>query len=411
MGTHWSSARNNTGSRVSAWGARCTVARIGGAPAAASGLAPRASRCELVYRRGVIARVRELREIRREALGAAAALGMSILFITQELRPHVIGSMLGYGIFAFLLVAWTAAPLLLRWARPVTGRVVLGDRRANVCGVALDADDVVGLSLVPAVRGASLALSTVDGRTRFVEVGSMEDGRRIASALGARSLPQGPLFFRVARDLRVVERVLIALAAVCAVFYWGSATYVMHIVSGGKSFFGMPLLGLAIVQSVLLLVRGLLDRRFTRKSDDPPRDDLRMGLPRGALFDHVRLHLGPRDAAPSPEKPRAARLAPAQGEEGAAWLARVDALQVDAGYREDATTAEELWTTLADPYADTLERAAAARVLRRWNAAPAQEIRARVAEPEVRARVDVALEGDAEEVEQALAKMGPLFRA
>ena len=102
----------------------------------------------------------------------------------------------------------------------------------------------------------------------------------------------------------------------------------------------------------------------------------------------------------------------ARGDEGVgAWLTRLDAIPTEQhAYRGDAMKKDVLWETLADAAAPADARMAAARVLRRRYGADEGALVRVVEDPDVRVRVEAALE-EHDEAERAIETLGPLFRA
>ena len=138
---------------------------------------------------------------------------------------------------------------------------------------------------------------------------------------------------------------------------------------------------------------------------------------RGAWHAHAALHAareeGPEAAPGEAAEEAAARIGSlARGDEGVgAWLARLDAIPTEQhAYRGDALKKDVLWETLGDDAAPADARMAAARVLRRRYGAEERALVRVVDDPDVRVRVEAALE-DQEDAERAIETLGPLFRA
>jgi hypothetical protein len=101
-----------------------------------------------------------------------------------------------------------------------------------------------------------------------------------------------------------------------------------------------------------------------------------------------------------------------RGDEGVgAWLARLDAIPTEQhAYRGDAMKKDVLWETLGDAGASVDTRMGAARLLRRRYGAEEGALVRVVEDPDVRVRVEAALE-DHDDAERAIETLGPLFRA
>jgi hypothetical protein len=151
-----------------------------------------------------------------------------------------------------------------------------------------------------------------------------------------------------------------------------------------------------------------------------------VAIARGTWDAHVALHRAnaaahaatatderdERDERPAEEAPvRVGHLG--RGDEPVgAWLARIDSLPTEQhAYRGDAMKKDVLWETLSDKAAPVDTRMAAARVLRkRYEEDDVALVRV-VDDPDVRVRVEAALDDELEDAEHRIEALGPLFRA
>jgi hypothetical protein len=165
----------------------------------------------------------------------------------------------------------------------------------------------------------------------------------------------------------------------------------------------------AAVSAVLLGARTLLPNQA-------------LALARAAWDRHVALHeaagryaRSDRGGAGDPEREAAARGGPAllaRGDEPlATWIARVDALPADGGAYRAPMKKDDLWEALGDGDAPADVRIAAARLLRRKHGEEERALLRIVEDPDVRVRVEAAIDDDDGGVADRLERLGPLFRA
>lgn len=369
----------------------------------------------------MIARVVTKRDDARLALvvTSLAALGLALVLADDLWRLHwlpgpraavftVVAAMIAAGGVGPWL-AWTRRRGRATVVRCEEGGVRLGARLVR-------ADHVRSLSIARALRGFSVAIGHGEvGRAReltFVEVERAEEAARIASALGVREPPFGEPRLRPRSRMLALPQALLSLVAV--VFAAGYMVTTQGYISPSslpdpKALFGLGGVVAAELSMVLLVAR----------SRSPHQA---LGLSRKSAWDaHLALHTrgdarAARDEASDAASERGAPAAPVQrlgrGDEAiGSWLARIDALPTEHhAYRGDAMKKDVLWETLGDGGAPVSARMAAARVLRRRYGEEEAALVRVVEDPDVRVRVEAAME-EHEEAERHLETLGPLFRA
>lgn len=358
------------------------------------------------------ARVLEKREEARVAgaltLLAAGFLGLCLLDDLTHTRilggPHL-------PIYVVVATAILAAGLAPFFAWGVRGRTVgvrVGEGTVDVGGETIRAADVTSLSVARGAHGRSIAIAR-GKRTIFVEVERAEQADRIARALGVERLPHGEMTLRPSsRALAFFQGLAALVGVVCGPMYLLSVTLLEGTLHDGKELYGLTGVAAAALSAAILLARRLLPHQA-------------IALRRTPFDTHVAMHLAEAESlrgehAP-PDADHATRIAPhaalVRGEEPvAAWLARLDGLPRDGhAYRGDATSRDVLWDTLGDGAAPVDARMAAARLLTRRHGEDERAVVRVVADPDVRVRVEAALEEEEDEAERRLMRLGPLFRA
>lgn len=300
-------------------------------------------------------------------------------------------------------IAWTlrgdAVQVML-----AAGKVVAGE-------TVLTADDVKGVAVAQGARGRSVAVSSGDrGRMTFLEVERDEDAEEILQALGQKRAASATLPLQMpSRLLALWQGMLSWVCLACAPLYWMAA--MGHMDGNGKGTFGVTGVLAALASAGFLALRQLLKKQA-------------VAVRRGAYDAHVALHADAPVEAPKPAdagvdaKPSAApeartASALARGNEPVrAWLARLDALPNEAhAYRGDAMKKDVLWDTLSDDAAPLETRMGAARVLARRHGEEGRALVRVVEDPDVKVRVEAALEEEEEVAERRIERLGPLFRA
>lgn len=373
----------------------------------------------------VIARVVTKRDDPRLALAmtAAAALGLAAVVLDDLLgadifRPPQVGV---YALVALLIALSGVGPWLAWTRRGRAMSVQCGPGVVRAGELSIQADQVTALHIASGVRGRSVAIAR-GSSVVFLEVERADEALRIAEALEVPGAPFGELGVRNAsRALAAVQALVTVVAVVSAPLYFAAAMHGFDLVAGisGKALFGVGGVVASWVALALLVVRRLL-----------PAQAIAMGS--SAWDAHVALHrrhaaeaevdavrpdeerrtqAAEREEAQARAEPiRVANLG--RGDEPVgAWLARLDAIPREShAYRGDAMKKDVLWETLGDAGAPVDARMAAARVLRRRHAEPERALLRVVAEPDVRVRVEAALE-EHDEAEEHIERLGPLFRA
>ena len=316
--------------------------------------------------------------------------------------------------FVALLIALGGLGPWLAWSRK-RGRVAevrCADGVVHAGKLRIRGDDVSALTVAEGAHGRSIAIAHGKNEVVFLEVERAEDAAKIANALGVPRPPLREVPARPASRVLAVPQVFLAvLALVCAPAYLFAATgndVVSPWLADGKALFGIG--GVVVAELSMLL---LVIRRLVR--------DQAMALRRRSAWDaHVALHEaaggeGKNETAAAEEE---AEHAPvrighlARGDEGVgAWLTRLDAIPTEQhAYRGDAMKKDVLWETLGDAAAPVDTRMGAARLLRRRYGAEEDALVRVVEDPDVRVRVEAALE-EHDDAEQAIETLGPLFRA
>lgn len=341
------------------------------------------------------------------ALGLALVLADDIWHLSRlpPLLCHPEGSSAVYAVVAALIALGGLGPWLAWTTRRGRAVAVRREERAVRIGrQRLVAQEVSALSVARATLGYGVAITRAREVT-FLELERPEDAARVASSLGVEEPPFGAT--RPAPRSRVLALPQALLSLVAVTF---AAAYLMVTTHGyapwsfpdPKAFFGIGGVVAAELSMVLLLVRRFL-----------PGQALGMSR-RGAWDAHVTLHTGAREARPHVAADEPARIQNlGRGDEPVrTWLARVDAMPTEHhAYRGDALQTDMLWETLGDAGAPVDARMAAARVLRRRYGQEEAALVRVVDDPDVRVRVEAAMEDEQEDAEHHLEKLGPLFRA
>lgn len=321
---------------------------------------------------------------------------------------------LGPTVPGFVIVALAAAggaifPWLTVRASGTEARVRLEEGKVEIGEHAIRAGDLTGLSIANAERGVSLALAR-GKRLVFLELERRSDAVRVAKALGVERSWFGSIVLPETSRLLAAMQAIIALALlVAAPLYFLGATGAVS--SGAKPLFGTICVAGTLVSALLLTARRLLPNQA-------------LSMRRAAWDRHVALHEAEgRFAAHAKIEPRVEEGAEARGpsllargdESRAAWLARLDALPAERGaYRGEALKRDVLWDTLGDAASPVDARVGAARILkRRHEALPDALVRVVADDPDVRVRVETAIDDtlDDEDVALQLDRLGPIFRA
>lgn len=300
-------------------------------------------------------------------------------------------------------LAWTSRGDLAKVSIS-PGRVVAGD-------VVFTTDDVKGVAVAQGARGRSVAITHGPrGRVTFLEVEHEEEVEEILRALGQERAPSATIpLQKQGRLLAIWQAMLTWACVVCAPLYWLSAVG-EGFSSHGKATFGITGVCAAIASALFLALRQVLRGQA-------------VAIRRGAYDAHVALH----HDAPVPTAAEKARDAEKEGQPFApkttsalargnepvrAWLARLDALPNEGhAYRGDAMKKDMLWETLSDDGMPLETRMGAARLLARRHGEDQRSL-VRVAEdPDVRVRIEAALEEEEEVAEERIERLGPLFRA
>jgi hypothetical protein len=355
----------------------------------------------------VIARVVTKRDEARLAVFASAIAASSLLCVVADdiwgkplFRPATNGS------FAFVaaMMALAAVAPWLAWTRKgCAGQLRCADGIVRAGGLEIAARDVTALSIANAARGKSVAI-TRGKKTVFLEVERAEDAALIADTLsGVREPMNGGTSAQLGRRLLGVPQAVFSIVSVgCAELYYLAAVERFSwrapvLDTSAKQLFGMGGVACATLATVLLLARWLSSSQA-------------IAMRRSSYDTHVALHQAERPGAFVRNLGRSGGLE--RGDEGiAAWLARLDALPAEPhAYRGGAMKKDALWETLSDGDASIDARMGAARVLRRRYGEEERALVRVVDDPEVRLRVEAALE-ELDEAERHLETIGPLFRA
>jgi hypothetical protein len=361
----------------------------------------------------VIARVVDKRDVAWLARLVTSVSSMALALVLAEDVFHL-GLLSGekallYPIVGLLIALAGIGPWLVWPRRGFATRVRCEHGVVHLGRMTLRSLEITALSKVRAARGWSVAVLRRKKGVVFLEVESAEDAAQVEEALSTPP-PSAAALPSPSRALMAVQLIVSVVALACGPLYWFAATHggspFLHL--DGKAFFGIGGVVAAQLALVLLLIR------------QQPRHAL--GLVRGAWDGHVAMHRGAgnegsgaRDHVDEPAHDRVRVGTLRQGgEHVGAWLARLDALPKELAerhaYRGDAMNKDVLWETLADVGAPVDARMGAARVLlRRYGEAPLELVRV-VEDPDVRVRVEAALE-EQEDAERAIERLGPIFRA
>lgn len=305
----------------------------------------------------------------------------------------VVSSVLLAVVMVGLLVA-AILPWVLVRGRNRAAAVRLGDGTVRVGTTTVT--HVTAASLAPDGDGVSVALQTPEDVV-FLELDSIADARRVFRAARARFPRFGtPEHVLPHRDPAFPLRVC-SLACFVSAFTWGIAYFIPAFTPEALCLLALGTLAAGTLSALRARPLDVVEiRRSTRAW--PYRAWTTFGR-------HLEKHVmaGLEDDVPVANA-TAERLA--RGDEDiASWLQRVDALQ-ETGYREAAPPRADLEALLVDPMSSLDIKLAAARLLKRREGEPAQEILARIADDEVRARVHVVLEDDVDDAAQGLQRRG-----
>jgi hypothetical protein len=370
----------------------------------------------------VIARVVTKRDDARLATFVTASASLFLLLALADDALHL--AMFGSpssAMFSIIAVAIAVAGVgpWLAWSRRggravqvrcakgvlVAGRLRIAER------------DVRAISVAHGARGSSVAIKH-GVRVAFLEVERAEDAARIAETLGGSEDRTRVVVLPRSRAVAFVQMVVSFTALLAAPLYYLGATHeavAVSIIPEPKALFGVSGVVAAALSFVFLVMRQLW-----------PNQAMALGA-RSTWEVHAALH---RDRAVKAraeeeaegEKAADAPAAPVEhvrvgslgrgNEEVGAWLARIDALPTEQhAYRGAALERDVLWEALGDAAAAVDTRMAAARVLRRrYGEDEGALVRVVVAEPEVRLRIEAALD-EHDLAERRIERLGPLFRA
>lgn len=324
---------------------------------------------------------------------------------------------LGPSVPGFVIVALAAAggalfPWLTVRASGAEVRVRLEEGAVEVGEQELLAGEVTGLSIAKAERGVSLAIAR-GKRLVFLELERRADAARVARALGVETPWFGSITLPETSRLLAAMQAVIALALLAAApLYFLGATGALS--SAAKPLFGTICVAGTLVSALLLTVRRVVPNQALSMRRTAWDRHVALHEAEGRFSEHAKVGEGAEK-----ELEDAAPLGPsllARGDESrAAWLARLDALPAERGaYRGEALKRDVLWDTLGDAASPVDARVAAARILKRRHEAPPDALVRVVADdPDVRVRVETAIDDalDDEDVAHQLERLGPIFRA
>ncbi len=353
------------------------------------------------------------RDDARAAMVASGIAALALLFILLDDVFHLNAlsspGELAYASVTALIALGAVGPWLSWTRRGARASISTAPGRVVVDGDALEAEDVAEVGVALGARGQSVLVKKTDERVVFFEVEREGDAARIVAALGEeKKHDSATIHVKRPRRLTLLgawQAMLSWACLVCAPLYWLSATD--HVAtSNGKATAGITGVVATLAAFALLAVRGSLKSQA-------------LAVRRGAYDAHLDLH---RDAPiatkagietdrAAPEE--GARKTLARGEEPVReWLARIDALPNEAhAYRGDAMKKDVLWETLSDDGAPVDARMGAARLLAKRHGEEGGALVRVVSDPDVRVRVEAALEEEEEIAEERLERLGPLFRA
>jgi hypothetical protein len=352
----------------------------------------------------VIARVVSKREHVLLSEVATVAAALLLLLIAADDRsgsrfvPLAVDGF-GLSVVASLYAVAALGPWLRFRARARVTTLQVEPGALRVGGDLVRAADVTAAKVAAAARGRSVALAR-GGRVMFLEVESDADAASVLAPFGGAGVG-GDLPLVAGRPkLRVLSGIVSFAILMTGAIHIAAAFHLAS--SDTKWSFGIATVLLGLVSAAVTVARGRALRTLAPQNAE---------LGRSAYDEHVRLHLDPVDAA-AEERPRTRVGGLSRGDEPAsAWLARLDAMPaVDGAYRGDAATRDILWATLADEHASSCERAAAARLLCRRFHEDASAVVGAVDDPDVRVRVEAAMD-DTDDAAVRLEALGPVFRA
>lgn len=320
-------------------------------------------------------------------LGTASASSLLAILVDDALHLRLVPlepNAFGYGFVTALLLAAAAAPWLVRAARARVVDAKVEDGSVRLGRMRIHRRDVTGLRVVRAERGYAVAIARGRGIT-FLEIENGAHAAAIARALGpappALDLARASKLLRGARVASSAIGVAVAFLYVLAVLGFG--------VEGAKSTAGIAGVALAHVTAAIAAVSWRRDF---------------LGTPWG---EHVALHT--RLPHVEAREDAGARPWTARGDEPVeAWLARLDAVPVDASAYRGSGEADVLRGLVADDAAPVDARIGAARVLHVRHGEPREMLKALVDDDDVRVRIEAATE----EVDacEKIERLGPVFR-
>lgn len=360
---------------------------------------------------------------RDDARVALAVTGLAVAFfamvlVDDSVHVRLVGgpSSVTYSLVAMAILLGGVAPWLAWTRRGARSSVRLDADGIVAGGVRIARADVTGVSVARGARGSSVAIARGPVVT-FLEVERAEDAARIVDALGgSRALAGRVVLPRTSRSLAKVQGALTLACLLCGPMYFLSTVLNDVYPGGNKPLYGLGGLSATVLALLVLVVR----RRLPTQA---------VAVGRGAWDAHVELHgeVGGSDGSDRSdgkegeagtggqeregETTRALGLA--RGEEPVrVWLARLDASPNEGhAYRGDAMKKDVLWETLGDEGAPADARMAAARVLALRHSEPRDALVRVVVDPDVRLRVEAAMEEEEEDAERRIDRLGPLFRA
>lgn len=314
-----------------------------------------------------------------------------------------------YATVAAAMVVGAIGPWLA-WSRR-NGRATVvrcADGVVRAGALAIAADDATAVAVAPGVRGRSVAVAH-GSKVTFFEVERAEDAARIVETLGPLPALGEASLREPSRVLAVPQALVVFVALLCAPLYYVAANgglSALVLTVEPKLLFGLGGVVAAELSLAILVARRLLPNHAS-------------ALVRSGAWDlHAAIH---RTRSEEEEEEHAEQARPdvparianlARGDEQVgAWLARLDALPSEQhAYRGDSLKKDVLWETLGDVGAPVDARMAAARVLSRRYGEEEDALVGVVDEPDVRVRVEAALE-EHDDAERRIEALGPLFRA
>jgi hypothetical protein len=292
----------------------------------------------------------------------------------------------------------TILPFVILHRRDPRVDVRLAADRIHLGRSSILASNVTGFSVVPDGPSFSVAIGT-RYTTRFLEVESLEDARRIAAALNVSFPLHEKLLLWVPQ--RPVTSILgmCAVVDICLAFMVGpfGEKHASNALLGGLMIIGflMYFLTHERLRDSMLLAWGKLGRQETATS-----------LDRNPLEHHARLHQeGHLKADPAPPRVRIDLLSRG-GEAIPAWLSRLDRLEREEGYRGAHTPREVLYESVNDVHIDIDVRLAAARLLRVRDHEESWRILEGIRDSDVRARIEAVTIDDSEAAAERLEEIG-----